>query len=378
MRVPLLDEHGQPLTDREKDQERARKLTAAISADLRSPLSFTDDLDNEVHPRIRVDKFGALWTEGKLLKIYGEKLRLKEKASARDDRNRLQKYVYPYIGSMAVADVEESDIDRLFRKAAEEALKRRKGKPLSQATKRHIYAVVHRLFDLAIKLGKLRKESPINETHLPAKGPRKLYSFLYPHELVALCACEEIPLVRRVYYVLASYTGLRKKSLRAFTWSYFDFEHSALKSLVNKNLHPQLFIVASQEMPGYGSLMVVMRRYWEHCGRPTGDTPVIADLPGKKDGDAFTLRLDLDCAGIRREMLFTKTDQIEPLRFHDLRATFVTWAKRANQTPGWITDRTGHIGPEQMERYDRGATMLRDLQYVPFPDVSNAIPELSV
>jgi hypothetical protein len=30
-----------------------------------------------------------------------------------------------------------------------------------------------------------------------------------------------------------------------------------------------------------------------------------------------------------------------------------------------------------MRRYDRGARMLADLQYEPFPDISRALPELA-
>ena len=43
---------------------------------------------------------------------------------------------------------------------------------------------------------------------------------------------------------------------------------------------------------------------------------------------------------------------------------------------GWIADRTGHLTEEIMRRYDRGARMLADLKYLPFPDISKALPEL--
>ena len=60
----------------------------------------------------------------------------------------------------------------------------------------------------------------------------------------------------------------------------------------------------------------------------------------------------------------------------DLRATFVTWARRAGKDSGWIQDRTGHLTDEIMRRYDRGARSLADLQMQPFPDIADAIPEL--
>jgi hypothetical protein len=60
-----------------------------------------------------------------------------------------------------------------------------------------------------------------------------------------------------------------------------------------------------------------------------------------------------------------------------MRATFVTWARRAGKGTGWIADRTGHLTEEVMRRYERGARMLADLKYQPFPDLSEALPELS-
>jgi hypothetical protein len=60
-------------------------------------------------------------------------------------------------------------------------------------------------------------------------------------------------------------------------------------------------------------------------------------------------------------MLFMRSAQIEPLRFHDTRATFVTWAFRAGKGLGWITDRTGHLSEEMVDRYRRSARQLEDL-----------------
>ena len=77
-----------------------------------------------------------------------------------------------------------------------------------------------------------------------------------------------------------------------------------------------------------------------------------------------------------RSILHTEADNVERLRFHDLRATFVTWAMRQGRGDGWISDRTGHLTPEMRARYARAARTLADLKYQPFPDVSRAIPEL--
>jgi hypothetical protein len=71
----------------------------------------------------------------------------------------------------------------------------------------------------------------------------------------------------------------------------------------------------------------------------------------------------------------TAAQNVEPLRFHDLRATFVTWAKRAGKGDGWISDRTGHLTPEMIDRYSRAARTLADLKMEPFPELKGTIPE---
>ena len=66
------------------------------------------------------------------------------------------------------------------------------------------------------------------------------------------------------------------------------------------------------------------------------------------------------------------------LRFHDLRSTFCTWARRAGKSDPWISERTGQeVTGDMINRYDRGAQTLADLDYAPFPDVAHAVPELA-
>lgn len=376
IRIEMRDADGNPqYTNRARDKRAAQKTATAISAGYR-------DLQLTAKPTegaaISVRDFGELWTSGELLRRHGEVRRLKLKRTARDDHNRLDKHVYPHIGSMEVSTVTERDVEVAFAKAFATAVARN-GKPLAPATRRHVYMVTHRLFELAIRPGRLRTTNPVTDDLLPAKGKGKLYSFLHPSELTALLRCTDIPIARRVYYAIGTYTGLRKGSLRAFTWLDIDLEHKTVMSLVNKTDTPQMFAQSDEQLPGLASLIELLRRYREYCGWPSNATPVIThkQLRSKKDADAETLRRDLDCAGVTRAVLFEKSDRIVPLRFHDLRATFVTWARRAGKGDGWISDRTGHITRDIMERYNRAARSLADLKIDPFPDIADAIPELA-
>lgn len=375
-RIRLSAPDGRDLTDCDKDRELAKRLARSTSTQLRSTAI---EISNKTkRARTTVEEFGNQWTSGELFKTHGEVRRLKPKSSADDDRLRLQRYLYPYVGDKAVVDVVEEDIERAFAQGFARAEKENK-KPLRQATKKQAYQATRRLFALSIKPGRLRSDNPVSVDLLPGPDSPKLFSFLYPDELLAVLACEQVPLARRVYYALATYTGLRKSSLGVFVWHSLDFEHLTVTSLVSKTKLPQIFAQQDDQLPGLASLMVVLKRYHEHRGAPASHMPIVTldDLNCKEDREAAALRTDLKAAGITRTLLFTRSNQVEPLRFHDLRATFVTWAKRASKGDGWISDRTGHMTREIMDRYDRGARMLADLKYVPFPDISAAIPELS-
>jgi hypothetical protein len=70
-----------------------------------------------------VQQFGENWTSGKLYETHSDVNGLKVKASAKEDEYRLAAYVYPAIGKIPIADVTESDIERVMREAEKRARK---------------------------------------------------------------------------------------------------------------------------------------------------------------------------------------------------------------------------------------------------------------
>jgi integrase len=349
-------------------EERCKAISERERARVKAELAAQEKAARE--KRLTVKQLGEQWTSHELFKIHGEINGLREKASAKDDGYRLARYVYPVIGSKPVADVEEADIERIMREAQSRA-RTLKGKPkLSSASRFQIWQCMSRLFDLAIRPARLRETSPVPEYLRPSRGKRKLYGFLYPSELLALLKCRTVPLGRRMLYALAVYTGLRKGSLFALTWGGIDFENGTLTSLKSKTGLPQLF-----EIPG--TLLELLARWYEQCGRPGKGTLIVRGVDVRAEREAEALRDDLRAAGVQREALVGATaDNVEPLRFHDLRATFVTWAMREGKGDGWISDRTGHLTPEMRARYARAARILADLKYEPFPSLDRSVPEL--
>lgn len=340
-------------------EARAREMLAALVERI-NKAALTAPTKGKTPTGTTVKQWGEDWTSGKLLERYGTVNGLKVKKSVRDDVNRLRRYVYKTIGNMPVADVTDADIDRVM--AAVPAARR-------AATHEKVYLLVHRMFDLAIVPGRLRKDNPVTRYHRPRRDAAKLFGYLLPTEFSMLLKSPLVPTERKVAYCIGCYVGLRKGSLYGLRWADVDETNGTLTVRVTKSGVPLLFEI----QPG---LRWVLKKWREATDGKPGDAVVPRRF--KKDVEATVLRDDLRAAGVTREVLFTKTMGIEPLRFHDLRATFVTWAKRAGKGDGWISDRTGHLSPGMIERYSRAARTLADLHMEPFPELAEAIPELTL
>ncbi|HMJ12685.1 MAG TPA: tyrosine-type recombinase/integrase [Polyangiaceae bacterium] len=357
-------------TCHEMSDARAEETAAAVSERererVRTELAAIKKAERE--KKLTVRQFGERWTSGELYNLHGEVNALRPKASAKTDGYRLKAYVYPDLGDHAIADVTEQDIESVMAKA-ERTAREKYGRPWRKASRFQLYQCLRRLFDLAIRPGRLRADSPVSDYLRPGRDAQKLFGFLYPSELIALLGCRDVAIERRVLYALAVYTGLRKGSLYALKWCDVDFQHRTLTSLKSKTGLPQLF-----EVPE--TLTDLLKAWHTYNGGPKGHLPLVPRLPSKHR-EAHVLRQDLKAAKIQRASLFGGPDNVEPLRFHDLRATFVTWAMREGRGDGWISDRTGHLTPEMRARYARAARTLSDLDYQPFPGIAKAIPELA-
>jgi integrase len=318
-----------------------------------------------------VEAHFSAWISGEMFRQHGAVNGLKLKKSADKDRYRAHKYVFPVIGQKAVADVTEQDIEKVLARVPADR---------RSTTRERVVSMLRRGFDLAIMPARLRTTNPVTKYHKPPKDPPKLFAYLFPAELLAVLRCRSVALGRRVLYALAVYTGLRKQSLLALTWASVDEHNRALLSSVSKTGIAQFF-----EIPA--GLLWVLKRWRIVQGRPGDQAPIVPEealglrrptkaAPANLRTEASALRADLKAAGVTRAVLFAETANIEPLRFHDMRATFTTWAKRAGKGDGWISDRTGHLTPEMIERYSRAARTLEDLRIEPFPDLTGTIPEL--
>jgi integrase len=358
------------------NDEQLAELAASVADRLRAQHSAAE---REAKLRRRtVRQHGEAWTSGELLRDHGRLSGLKLKRSVEQDAYRLEAHVYPHIGATAVVDVTEQDIERVMRDA-EAAAQQKRGKSWRPNTRLQLWQLLSRLFALAVRPCRLRRDNPVTAWSRPRGGGERLYPYLYPAELLQLMACREVPVVRRVFYGAAAACGLRLGSLIGMPWRDVDRQHGVMTARVSKTGYPVKFAIVDQPDRGYTpGLVSLLTRWHAYSGAPGPAEPVFPagpDLGPKRLAEAF--RADLRAAGVQRTELFEHSDELQRIRCHDLRATFVTWAIRAGIGRGWISDRTGHLTDEMIRRYTRAARTLEDLRIVPFPPLADAVGELA-
>lgn len=397
-RRPRIPIHG----SESMTEAQAKRAGAKLAQDARDGKLVVESLTRGGLPSpvatMTVRELGEAWTSGKLLKTHGAVNGLRPMSGGYIMGTTLGKRAYkvktrgpnagPDFGDLPVTEVQHTDIARIM---AEQ-----KG---AASTRNHVHNYLARIFSLAeIPLG-LRPvgSNPVSRAYRAPADEDKHFNFLYPPEVMALLRGTNakgdtvIPLGRRVLYMLANYFGWRKGTLYAFRWSGIDWADGTVSVTKQKGARrldagedddpgdeqgTPIFFVASPDV------LAVLRAWYEHCGKPEADTPVVRDLWTARQranhDEAMVIRADLKACSVRREILFSEAHNVQKIRFHDGRATFCTWARRAGKDDAWTKQRTGHTATSKMlDRYTRMAVTLADLDYEPFPNVTEAIPELA-
>ncbi len=108
------------------------------------------------------------------------------------------------------------------------------------------------------------------------------------------------------------------------------------------------------------------------------EEPIFAEraMPLNVEHIADQFRRDLRRAGVARPGLFERSASRQPIRAHDLRATFVTVALANGWTETDVADRTGHKSSSMINRYRRKARTWSGMSLGQLAPLDDAIPEL--
>jgi integrase len=216
-----------------------------------------------------------------------------------------------------------------------------------------------------------RIDNPSTDVRGPERGEKIAKQYLFPSEFLQLMQCDKVPVKWRRVVAIAVYTYARAGELRALTWDDVDLERGilsitkatdrttgGLKSTKTKS--PRLLPIEPELLP-------LLQTMHDECN---GEGHVM-DLPSERDMSRG-LRRTLKRAKIERKSLHNIGPSVRPIRFHDMRATGLTWLAVRGDDPLKIQARAGHTDFSTTQGYIREADILRDGFGQPFP----RLPEL--
>jgi len=319
--------------------------------------------------RETVNEYATRWLEAREGRV----------ASVRDNRGHLTLHVLPTIGTLEMGKVGREDIERVV--SALDA-KVRAGS-MSAKTASNVWGTLSKVFDDATNAKpaeglRCLQRDPTDGVRGPDDDSAdKLLQFLYPSEFYAFVSCDDVPLAWRRNVAIAVYLALRDGEQRALKWPNVDLEHGVITVAERFDRRANedregTKTGAARQIPIPVNLLPLLEAMHEES-----DDGYVCDLPSLRDM-ARGLRRWLRNAGVEREALHYGTTVSKPLRWHDLRATGLTWLAVEGQSPSAIRDIAGHTQTAMTDRYVRSAAMLRGGRFgLPFPTLPAALLEPS-
>lgn len=255
-------------------------------------------------------EFGMRWASGELAKQYPHYIRPPSESHIRNNLSRVSK-LCETLGEIPIVMLTHEDAKRAL--AAATRL------PSSSTTFRHYAQVIQSILRKAVEpcgLIKVEKYPLPWKGFLPIIEAPPAYPILYPKEDAGLLGTTDIPPWRRVLYGFAVREGMRVSHTFRLKWHNVDFENGTITVGVGKN---------NADARSWDLNAGVAKVLYQFRGQakardfifPRLDADEIIEL-------AEGLRSDLKLAGISRSDLFASGDGQEPIRFQDLRATFVS------------------------------------------------------
>ena len=308
------------------------------------------------------EEFAKRWTDGELAKTFPDHVPAKDSAP---DVRFLRKYVCPHVQGVRIDEFGLDDADRVMTSLPAN---------LSSATRRQVAQVVRRVLGLAVYPARYIKENPIPRGWLPKVRQTRAFTHLYPDEDRTLLGCQEIPLIRRLFFGVLAREGLRRDELGGIRWRDVDLGRGHVLLDENKTDDPRSWALE----PGVARALRAWKVVFQAGAQPD-------DLVFREPGGgrplytmhlADNLRDDLRAAGVTRSALFERSETRRPLRVHDLRATFVTVSLANGKTETWVADRTGHRSSAMINRYRRAARTWAELSLGPLAPLDEAVVEL--
>ena len=279
--------------------------------------------------------------------------------SVDDDRGRLRKWVLPKLGPRAITTITRTDLEALV----EDLDSRVRAEELSWKTALNVWGLLSKMFDDACNGKQLALRvlttDPASGVRGPDRGTKKSKVYLYPSELLKLVSCERVPIRWRRLFSITTYLYLRAAEVRGLDWGDFDLEHRLVfihRTVDDSGAERSTKGEESRRVPIEPTLLPLLHAMKEEA---QGVGRVIDRMPPEEDL-AQKLRHWLGRAGVTRAELFASDRTRRQLRFHDLRATGITWRAIRGDDPLKIMKAAGHKDFATTMAYVRDAEQVSD------------------
>jgi len=299
-------------------------------------------------------QLGRQWTDGELAKKH--KSHIKVKKSVSDDEQRLE-ILYELPSATPGILLGDVPLSLFSLDDADAAMSSLPDTVQTDSSRRQYAQVIRRLLKLAVYPCKIIAKHPLPEGFCPKVNPQPKFVCIYPSEDARLLRCGpvigpmrpgEVEFPFRMLCGLAVRIGARESSLLDLTWRDIDFATSFVR------------VLSKDVRGGEGKLLefpldsgtLAALKWWRQLR--CHELPTACIFP-QYDRTTLSkrLRAALLLAGVDRHVLHHQTTDSEPMRFHDLRASFVTFALLNGKPEAWIMKRTGHTTSQMIVRYRR-------------------------
>lgn len=252
------------------------------------------------------------------------------------------KFLTEFFGKFKVVDIEYDDLVRYknWRIETPIVLKNGSSKTRSPSTVKRELALLSKMFNTLKRAGKLQF-SPFErgETILPgAEIETERLRVLLPNEEDNLFeACDTVRSGRdrkhiKPLLVFAIETGMRRSEIRAVRWEDIDFEERTIH-VCQQNTKTE----RPREVPI----------------EPTRLLPILLKMKPEANSDQEKIFSKLPKSCRKPYETACRIANIKDLRFHDLRATFISRAIERNVSPEIVRKVSGHKQDKAFQRYLR-------------------------
>lgn len=335
----VLDEAGEAETEREllDIEDVVRQLCSEAPAGApraREPRTFADVAD--------------MWLSGELHSKWPDDVPVKGADSTAQDRGSIA-VINTVLGRMPVDKVTLDDAERA------------KALATARSARRRYSILIRRVMALAEYPLRLIERSPIPPKFVPAEGRPRAFGFLYPSEDAQVLACPDIPFDDRLFYGFVTRNGCRVSEAARLVWGDISLSLGTVVLDKNKTKTPRTWAMSPD----------VVRALAAYRGDATDEDVVFPMFVMRHVARRFRRHLGL--AGVDRRDLHALTKERRPIRFHDLRATFITLALANGRTETWVMDRTGHTTSAMLNKYRRQARFASELGLGWLSDLDDAL-----